>query len=58
MKRMGVFCDVVVDFTRDAKPPSNTCPEPAVGTCVCCDQDVCAKHGSPTGPVAQHSSCG
>ena len=47
MKRMGVFCDVVVDYTANAD--NRTCPDPAIGTCVCCDKDVCARHGSKKG---------
>lgn len=37
MKRMGTFCD------------TGLCENPAIGTCVCCDKDCCAKHGSPSG---------
>ena len=37
MKRMGTFCD------------SFECNQPAIGTCVCCDKDCCAKHGSMSG---------
>lgn len=37
MKRMGTFCD------------TNDCTDPAIGMCVCCDKDVCAKHGSTNG---------
>lgn len=37
MKRMGTFCD------------TDLCEAPAIGTCVCCDKDCCAKHGSANG---------
>lgn len=37
MKRIGIFCDTTL------------CENPAIGMCVCCDKDVCAKHGSATG---------
>lgn len=37
MKRMGTFCD------------TDKCEDPAIGQCVCCDKDVCARHGSTAG---------
>lgn len=37
MKRMGTFCD------------TDLCANPAIGACVCCDKDVCDKHGDMHG---------
>lgn len=37
MKRMGTFCD------------TPECQQPAIGVCVCCDKDCCARHGSSQG---------
>ena len=46
MKREGIFCD-----KNDGEGRKNTalCPNVAVGKCISCDQDVCAKHGCERG---------
>lgn len=47
MKREGVFCDF--DQTRDFRDAASPCPEIAVGACISCNKDVCAKHGNANG---------
>lgn len=45
MKREGTFCDKREFEGRNAP----LCPNIAVGQCIGCDQDCCAKHGSSEG---------
>lgn len=44
MKREGIFCDKKVD---ERFQNEELCPEIAIGKCISCDDDVCAKHGNP-----------
>lgn len=46
MKREGIFCD-----KKDGEGRRNVemCPEIAIGKCISCDEDVCAKHGRVDG---------
>jgi len=47
-RREGTFCDIQVRALKEVGWVDEPCPGVAIGKCIGCGKDICAKHGSDT----------